>query len=339
MSEERRILVTGGAGFIGSNFIRYLLRSAAGGRGRTKIVNLDKLTYSGNPDNLKDVEKDRRYRFVKGDICDRRLAFDLVKKCDFVVNFAAETHVDRSIRDSTAFIKTNILGTQVLMDAARNALASKGGRFKKFIQIGTDEVYGSVLRGYSDEGSPLLPNSPYAASKAAADLLVRSYYITYGFPAVITRSSNNFGPYQYPEKMIPLFITNLLEGRKVPLYADGSNMRDWIYVGDNCAAVSFVLDKGRPGEIYNIGGGNELKNIELTRSILKTLKRPESFIRYVRDRPGHDKRYALDSSKLHSLGWRPASGGMREKLKHTLEWYRKNVRWWKRLKKKKEKFW
>ncbi|MDD5440508.1 MAG: dTDP-glucose 4,6-dehydratase [Candidatus Omnitrophica bacterium] len=327
----KKILITGGAGFIGSNFIRHVMQGAGIFKGT--IVNLDKLTYSGNRANLRDLEDDRRYTFVKGDICDEKLVARLMKGCDLVINFAAESHVDRSIQDPSAFIRTNIVGTQVLLDAARKY------KIKRFIQISTDEVYGSVARGYSDEESPLKPNSPYAASKAAADLLVRAYFATYKMPVIITRSSNNFGPYQYPEKVIPLFITNAIQDQKLPVYADGSNVRDWIFVGDNCSAVLFAALHGEAGGVYNIGGGTELKNIELTRMILKILKKPERLIAFVSDRPGHDKRYALDSYKLYKLGWRPAEGGFRHKLEMTVGWYKENQAWWHRLRLKKQKFW
>jgi dTDP-glucose 4,6-dehydratase len=329
---ERRILVTGGAGFIGSNFIRHLLRTTHDAQRMTQIVNLDKLTYSGNLENLKDIEKDQRYEFVKGDICDSKLVEKLAKESDVIINFAAESHVDRSIKDPSSFIKANITGTQVLLDAAREF------KLKRYIQVSTDEVYGSVAEGYSDEEAPLRPNSPYAASKAAADLLCRSYYVTYKTPVVITRSSNNFGPYQYPEKVIPLFITNILTDKKVPLYADGSNVRDWIYVEDNCSAIAFVTEKGKAGEVYNVGGSNEVRNIDLTKKILGILKKDESLIEFVKDRPGHDRRYALNSSKLENLGWRPGKESLDKKLEDTINWYKENPKWWKRLKKE-EKFW
>ncbi|MCK4463994.1 MAG: dTDP-glucose 4,6-dehydratase [Candidatus Omnitrophica bacterium] len=331
----KKILVTGGAGFIGSNFIRYLLNrpKTIDQRPKTKIINLDKLTYSANPENLKDVEKDPRYKFVKGDICNRKLVFKLAEGCDAIINFAAESHVDRSIKDPTEFIKTNIFGTQILLDAAKKF------RIKRYIQISTDEVYGSITKGKFNESNPLWPNSPYAASKAAADHLVRSYFATYNLPAIITRSSNNFGCWQYPEKIIPLFITNALEDKKVPLYADGSNVREWLYVLDNCDAINFILNFGKAGEIYNVGGGNELKNINLTKKILKTLGKDEKLIKFVKDRPGHDKRYALDSAKLKKLGWKPKYK-FEDALKETVYWYKENTKWWNRLKKRKEeKFW
>jgi len=331
----KKILVTGGAGFIGSNFIRLLLdpvRSSPAGRG-LKVINLDKLTYSGNRDNLRSIEKDPRYTFVRGDICDRTVVNRIMKGCDLVVNFAAESHVDRSIQDPSQFILTNIVGTQVLLDAARKH------KVKRFIQISTDEVYGSISRGYADEGALIKPNSPYAASKASADLLAKSYFVTFNMPVIITRSSNNFGPYQYPEKMIPLFITNALKDQKLPVYAEGLNVRDWIYVEDNCSALMFIASHGEPGEVYNVGGGNEFKNIELTRMILKNLKKSERLITYVQDRPGHDLRYALDSYKLYKLGWRHDGKSFRKKLEMTVEWYKENQEWWQKLRLKKEKFW
>ena len=340
MTRFRKILITGGAGFIGSNFVRYMLRRTpclpAGrkdeGR-RTKIINLDKLAYSGNLDNLRDVEKDPRYKFVKGDICDKRLVFKLVKECDAIINFAAESHVDRSIKDATEFIRTNVFGTQVLLDAAKKY------RIKRIIHISTDEVYGSIAKGSFNENSALQPNSPYAASKAAADLLARSYFVTYKLPVIIVRSSNNFGPYQYPEKIIPLFITNALENRKVPLYADGKNVREWLYVPDNCDAINFIFKFGKIGEIYNIGGGNEMKNIDLTKKILNILRKSKSLIKFVKDRPGHDKRYALNFEKLRRLGWKPRYS-FEDALKETVLWYKENSKWWKRLKKRREKkFW
>jgi len=327
----KKILVTGGAGFIGSNFIRHMLRRVKSAE--VKIVNLDKLVYSGNLDNLKDIAKDKRYRFVRGDICDKRLVSKLAGECDAVVNFAAESHVDRSIRDAKEFVRTNIVGTQVLLDAAK-----KHG-VRRFVHISTDEVYGSIERGYFDENSPIMPNSPYAASKAAADVLARSYFVTYNLPVIIVRSSNNFGPFQYPEKIIPLFVTNALLNRKVPLYADGTNVREWLYVLDNCEAVSFVLKHGKPGEVYNIASGNEMKNIDLTKKILDLLGKKKSLIKFVKDRPGHDKRYALNFEKLRKLGWKPKHE-FKDALKETVLWYRENVGWWKKLKGKScKKFW
>ena len=326
--EFRRILVTGGAGFIGSNFIRWLLKNQ-----KPKIINLDKLSYSGNLENLRDVEKNPRYKFVEGDICDRKLVFKLAKVCDGIINFAAESHVDRSIKDSTEFIRTNVFGTQILLDAAKEY------KIKRIIHISTDEVYGSIAKGSFNEDSPLEPNSPYAASKAAADLLVHSYITTYKLPAIIIRSSNNFGPYQYPEKIMSLFITNALENKKLPVYADGSNIREWLYVLDNCDAINFIFNFGKIGEIYNLGSGNEMRNIDLTKKLLNILGKDKSLIKFVKDRPGHDKRYALNFKKLKQLGWRPRYN-FEDALKETVLWYKENTGWWKRLKKrKKEKFW
>ena len=315
-----RLLVTGGAGFIGSNFIRLIL----GKYPDYKITNLDKLTYCGNLLNLKDVEANKNYRFVKGDIADPTVVDSLVKNCDVIVHFAAESHVDRSIKDSSIFIRTNVFGTYVLLEASRKH------NVKLFIQISTDEVYGSIQKGAFTETDPLRPNSPYSASKASGDLLARSYFITHQLPVIITRSSNNFGPYQYPEKVIPLFVTNLLQGKKVPLYADGSNVRDWLFVTDNCRAIDAVLHKGKPGEVYNIGAGHEITNLELTHSILKALGKGEESIEYVKDRPGHDKRYALDITKMKGLGWKPGSD-FREALDITINWYKNNQSWWKKL--------
>lgn len=316
-----RLLITGGAGFIGSNFIRYILKKYPG----YKVINLDKLTYAGNFENLKDVQANKNYTFIRGDICDDKLIKKIIAQCDCLINFAAATHVDRSIKQPLDFVRTNVYGVYALLEAGRAA------GLRLFVQISTDEVYGSVLKGKSKETAPLLPNSPYAATKAAADCLVRSYFVTYKLPAIITRSSNNFGPYQYPEKVIPLFITNLLENRKVPLYGDGLNRRDWIYVLDNCRAIDLILHRGRIGEIYNIGSGNEITNAALTKKILKLMKKPESFIQYVKDRPGHDRRYALDCAKLKSLGWQPKFS-FAQALKLTIDWYRNNQPWWKRLK-------
>lgn len=316
-----KLLVTGGAGFIGSNFIRHILAKYDD----YKIVNLDKLTYCGNPENLGDIEKHKNYEFVKGDIADASIAARLVKKSDIIVNFAAETHVDRSIQDAANFIRTNIFGTYTLLEAARNSGA------KLFVHASTDETYGSVEKGSSKEDDPLKPNSPYSASKASADLLARSYFITYKLPVIITRSSNNFGPFQYPEKVIPLFITNALEDKKLPLYADGMNMRDWLFVEDNCDAIDIVMHKGVPGQIYNIGAGNEITNIELTHAILDILGKDRGLIEFVTDRPGHDKRYALDITKLKSLGWRMRHD-FKSALKATVDWYRANESWWRKLK-------
>ena len=317
------IFVTGGAGFIGSNFIRHILGKYAD----YKVVNFDKLTYAGNLQNLADLSGDPRYKFVKGDICDASAVISAVKGADAIVHFAAESHVDRSIVNGDDFLRTNIIGTRVLLEAALQ------GAVKRFIHISTDEVYGSIEKGSFTEDSLLDPSSPYSASKAAADLLVGSYVVTYGLPASIVRSTNNFGPYQYPEKMIPLFITNLLEGKKVPLYGDGMNVRDWLYVEDNCRAVDLVLHKGESGGIYNIGAGNEIANIALSKKLLKALSRDSSFIERVDDRPGHDRRYSVERSKITKLGWVPESR-FEDALEETIIWYKEHVDWWRPLKEK-----
>jgi dTDP-glucose 4,6-dehydratase len=316
-----RILVTGGAGFIGSNFVRHILATHPD----DAIVNLDKLTYAGNLENLRDVEADPRYRFVKGDICDGPLVREAMRGTDAVVHFAAETHVDRSNRGADDFLRTNVTGTFTLLEAAREL------GIGRFLAVSTDEVYGSIAEGAAREGDPLNPSNPYAASKAAADLLARAYWITHRVPVLITRSSNNFGPYQYPEKVIPLFVTNALEDRPLPLYGDGRNVRDWLYVADNCAAIDLVLRKGGEGEIYNVGGAAEVQNVTLTRRILALLGKPESLITPVADRPGHDRRYALDSGKIRALGWTPATG-FDAALAATVEWYRTHEAWWKPIK-------
>jgi dTDP-glucose 4,6-dehydratase len=312
------ILVTGGCGFIGSNFIRLLLAT----RDDVAIRNFDCLTYAGNLANLKDFNRDPRYRFVRGDITDREAVRAALKGMHSVVHFAAESHVDRSIHDSGPFVRTNVLGTQVLLDAAREF------QLERFVHVSTDEVYGSLgPTGAFTEETPLAPNSPYSASKAASDLLVRSYVHTFGFPAVITRCSNNYGPYQFPEKLIPLFISNLLRDEPIPVYGDGQNVRDWIHVRDHCAAVARVWEAGRVGEVYNVGGRHELTNLELTRKLLAALDKPESLIRYVKDRPGHDRRYAIDCTKIErELGWRPQIS-FEDGLRETVAWYRKNDKW------------
>lgn len=317
----KRLLVTGGAGFIGSNFIRHILHKYSD----YHITNLDKLTYCGNPANLKDIAANKNYKFVKGDIADAKVVAGLVKNADVVINFAAETHVDRSIKDPSGFVKTNVCGTYTLLEAVRKSGVGL------FIQISTDEVYGSTLKGDFREDDPLQPNSPYSATKAGADLLARSYFVTYKLPVIITRSSNNFGPYQYPEKVIPLFITNLIGNKKVPLYADGMNVRDWLFVADNCEAIDTVMHKGRPGEIYNIGAGGGISNLELTRLILGLLGKGDEMIKFVQDRPGHDKRYALDIAKIGTLGWRPKYD-FKSALELTIRWYRDNEKWWRPLK-------
>jgi dTDP-glucose 4,6-dehydratase len=316
-----RVLVTGGAGFIGSNFVRYLLATHPD----DAVVNLDKLTYAGNLENLRDVEHDARYRFVKGDICDSALVGELMADVDVVVHMAAETHVDRSNAAADDFLRTNVIGTHTLLEAARRIGVGR------FVAVSTDEVYGSIAHGAARETDALNPSNPYSASKAAADLLARAYWLTHRLPVLITRSSNNFGPYQYPEKVIPLFVTNALEDTPLPLYGDGRNVRDWLYVVDNCAAIDLVLRKGQAGEIYNIGGGNEVENVVLTRAILTSLGKPETLVRPVTDRPGHDRRYALDSSRMHRLGWRPARP-FATCLETTVEWYRTHEAWWKPIK-------
>jgi dTDP-glucose 4,6-dehydratase len=316
------VLVTGGAGFIGSNFVRYALRAHADWH----VTTLDKLTYAGRIETLQDVIADPRHTFVRGDIADAAVVAPLVAHAEIVVHFAAETHVDRSIQAAGDFITTDVMGTFVLLEAARAA-----PRLRRFVQISTDEVYGSVAQGASVETDELRPRNPYAASKAGADRLAYSYWATYGVPVVITRASNNYGPYQFPEKVIPLFITNALDSVPVPLYGDGLNVRDWLHVSDHCRALDLVIDRGAPGEVYNIGGGNEVRNIDLTRALLRLLDRPESLISWVADRPGHDRRYCLDTCKLGALGWRPQvdfEAGLRE----TAAWYRDNRWWWRPIK-------
>lgn len=318
-----RLLVTGGLGFIGSNFIRQMLE----GHPEHSIVNLDKITYAGNPENLRDIAGDPRYTFIRGDICDQDLVGSVFREhqIDAVVHFAAESHVDRSIENASVFVRTNVLGTHVLLEAAL------GCGVERFVHVSTDEVYGSIRSGSFREIDNLNPSSPYSASKAASDLLARSYYITHDLPVIVTRCTNNFGPYQYPEKLIPLFVTNLLDGKKVPVYGTGKNVRDWIYVLDHNRAIDFVLRHGEPGEIYNIGGDNEKSNLEITEGILRVLGKDESMIEYVRDRPGHDWRYSLDSSKLRSMGWKPEFD-FEAALQATVEWYVENAWWWRPLK-------
>jgi dTDP-glucose 4,6-dehydratase len=317
-----KILVTGGCGFIGSNFVRYMFQTHEG----ISITNLDKLTYAGNPANLTDVEGSYDYTFVKGDVCDEALVDSLISEgFDAVVNFAAESHVDRSITGPAEFIQTDIFGTFNLLEACRKR------HVRRYLQISTDEVYGSIDDGSFTEESTISPNSPYSASKAGADLLVRAYYKTYGMPVLITRSSNNYGPYQYPEKLIPLFVTNAMDDIQVPVYGDGLNVRDWLFVTDNCAGIDLVLREGEPGQVYNIGGGQERTNMEITKGVLEALGKPESLIRYVDDRPGHDRRYSLDYRKLAALGYRPRAD-FQEMLGETVAWYVENRRWWEPLK-------
>ncbi|MCK5534761.1 dTDP-glucose 4,6-dehydratase [bacterium] len=317
-----KMLVTGGAGFIGSNFIRLILNKYPD----YKIINLDKITYCGNLDNLRDLEDNSRYRFVKGDISDENIVNELVNQVDVVVNFAAESFVDKSINEAKDFITTNIYGTFCLLEAA------KRHKINRYIQISTDEVYGSIEKGSFKESDNLKPSSPYSSSKASADLLAYSYWVTFNLPAIITRSSNNFGPYQFPEKVIPLFVTNALNNQSLPLYGDGMNVRDWLYVLDHCRAIDLVLHKGRIGETYNIGGDNEVTNIQLTKMILDILNKPTELIKPVEDRLGHDRRYAVDCTKIKKeLGWQPQEN-FQQLLAETIEWYKINEEWWKKLK-------
>ncbi|MBN1502658.1 dTDP-glucose 4,6-dehydratase [Candidatus Woesearchaeota archaeon] len=323
----KKILVTGGVGFIGSNFIRYMLREYT----TYKIINLDKLTYCGNLDNLRDIESNPQYKFVKGDICNWKLVDNLVKDIDIIVHFAAETHVDRSILKSEDFVRTNVIGTHVLLEAARR------NRHKRFHHISTDEVFGELdEKEKFSETTPYNPRSPYSASKAAADHLVRAYFNTYHLPITISNCSNNYGPYQYPEKVIPLFITNLLDGKKVPVYGVGHNVRDWLHVKDHCAAIDLILHKGRIGETYCVGGNCEIRNIDLAKFIIKKMGFGEDMIEFVEDRKGHDYRYAIDFSKLRKeLGWGPKIE-FEEGIDNTIKWYKKNEWWWERLIKRRE---
>jgi dTDP-glucose 4,6-dehydratase len=321
----KTLLVTGGAGFIGSNFIHYMMKKYPDCR----IINLDKLTYAGNLENLRDVEESKNYEFVKGDIADVGIVSDIFKNnnVDAVINFAAESHVDRSIDEPGVFIQTDVFGTFVLLEAARNNDCSL------FLQISTDEVYGSIEEGSFQEDDPLLPNSPYSASKAGAEMIVRSFNKTYDTPVIITRTSNNFGPYQYPEKLIPLFVTNLIDNIKVPLYGDGMNVRDWIYVDDNCNALDLVMHRGEIGEIYNIGAGNEKPNVWITKKLIELLGKTEEMIMPVKDRLGHDRRYSVDCNKIkEDLGWN-TKYDFEQALEKTVSWYRDNEEWWRPLKK------
>jgi dTDP-glucose 4,6-dehydratase len=319
-----KLLVTGGAGFIGSNFIRHMIRFHP----EWEVINLDLLTYAGNLNNLKGMRKNPRYTFFRGDICNRNLVNAILDNHNVsaIVHFAAESHVDRSIADVSAFVMTNVVGTHTLLECARTHT------IPKFIHISTDEVYGSAMDGSFKETDVLAPSSPYSASKAGSDLLALSYFTTYNLPVIITRCTNNFGPCQFPEKLIPLFVTNLLDGKKVPLYGTGKNVRDWIHVNDHCRAVEFLLERGNAGEIYNIAGGNKKTNLEITNKILEHLSMDDSMIEYVTDRPGHDFRYSLACSKLLAMGWKPRYS-FDEALDETISWYKRNEWWWRPLKK------
>ena len=317
-----RLLVTGGAGFIGSNFTRMALKN----KPDWKVTVLDKLTYAGRRENLEDLETDPRFTFVLGDICDEKAVSEAMERCDTVVNFAAETHVDRSIDDASSFVRTDIEGVRVLLEEFRKE------KRQLFLQISTDEVYGSVEKGNSLETDQLAPRSPYAASKAGGELLAMSYWTTYGVPVTVTRASNNYGPFQYPEKLIPLFITNAMTGEPLPLYGDGLNRRDWLFVEDNCNALIMVIEKSEPGRIYNIGAGQEYNNREVTSSILEITGADKSLVRYIEDRPGHDRRYALNVSLIEKeIGWK-ASTGFGEGLRKTVDWYSSNSVWWQKVK-------
>jgi dTDP-glucose 4,6-dehydratase len=322
MRDNARILITGGAGFIGANFVHHVAREHPD----WEIVVLDKLTYAGRRENLASVEGRPGFTFVQGDIADPEVVARVMPGCRYVVNFAAETHVDRSLYDAGGFIQTDVYGAFVLLEEARRTKT-----LRRFIQISTDEVYGSVESGSSVETDPLLPRNPYSASKAGGDRLAYSYFATYGVPVIVTRASNNYGPYQFPEKVIPLFVTHAIDDIPLPLYGDGMNVRDWLHVDDHCRGVELLLEGGVPGETYNIGGGNEVPNIELTRRVLKLLGKPESLIKPVTDRPGHDRRYSLDCGKLRSLGWAPRVP-FEEGLLATVDWYRENEAWWRPIK-------
>jgi len=317
-----KVLVTGGAGFIGSNFVRHVARAHPDWH----VTVFDKLTYAGRRENLQDVERHPGFAFIQGDICDVEAVARVLPGCDYVLNFAAETHVDRSLYDAGGFIQTDVYGTFVLLEQARKSHA-----LKLFVQISTDEVYGSVETGSSKETDALMPRNPYSASKAGADRLAYSYFATYGLPVIVTRASNNYGPYQFPEKVIPLFATHALDDIPVPLYGDGLNVRDWLHVEDHCQALDHLLTHGHPGETYNVGGGNEVPNVALTKRILSLLGKPESLIRPVTDRPGHDRRYSVDCSKLRGLGWAPRVL-FEQGLAETVQWYREHESWWRPLK-------
>ena len=318
---SKTLLVTGGSGFIGSNFVRYYLNQYPDDH----IINLDKLTYAGNPANLSDFDDDDRYRFVHGDICDVELVDSLVADCDGVFNFAAESHVDRSILGGAEFVQTDVYGTYVLLEAARKH------DVEKFHQISTDEVYGSLTEGAWDEDFPLEPRNPYSASKASAEMLVRAYHITHGLETVVTRASNNIGPYQYPEKRVPLYITNAIDDQPLPVYGNGLQIRDHLFVDDHCSAIDLVFHEGVAGEAYNVGGENEANGVEVARAILEQLGKPESLLQFVEDRAGHDQRYALNSSKVRQLGWQPAVD-TEESMRRTIQWYVDNESWWRDIK-------
>jgi dTDP-glucose 4,6-dehydratase len=319
----KNLLVTGGAGFIGSNFVRYMLERYPD----LHVVVFDKMTYAGNLDNLEDVSEDERYRFMRGDIIDRQVIARLLEsnEIDTVVNFAAESHVDRSILDPDAFIQTDVVGVYTLLDECRKL------EIERVLHVSTDEVYGSIAEGAFREGDPMKPNSPYAASKAGGELMVRAYNVTFGLNAMVTRGSNTFGPYQYPEKLLPLFITNAIDDEPLPLYGDGRQVRDWLFVDDHCAGIDLVLRQGKPGEAYNLGGENERHNVDVIKHMLSILGKPESLIQHVEDRPGHDRRYALDNSKIRELGWQP-SLSFDQALERTVRWYVDNEHWWRKLK-------
>jgi dTDP-glucose 4,6-dehydratase len=326
--DGKTLLVTGGAGFIGSNFIRFFLKRHP----RTKIINLDKLTYAGNLGNLRDIEEDPRYAFIKGDIRDREIVREVMPRVQGVVHFAAETHVDRSILEAGEFVLTDVFGTFVLLDALKAA-----PQVEFFLHVSTDEVYGSRDEGFFREEDPLNPSSPYSASKAGADRLAYAYHVTHELPVIIVRPSNNFGPYQYPEKFIPLFVTHALEDKRLPLYGRGANVRDWLYVEDCCRGIEFLLRSGKPGEAYNLGAGNEIPNLRLAERICDLLGKPRSLIKFVTDRPGHDRRYAVDCGKIRSLGWVPGAN-FEEALASTVRWYRENRDWWLKIKEQSRDF-
>ncbi|HVG86311.1 MAG TPA: dTDP-glucose 4,6-dehydratase [Vicinamibacterales bacterium] len=316
------VLVTGGAGFIGSNFVRYALQTHTDWH----VTTLDKLTYAGRRENLHDVMDDPRHTFIHGDICDAKVAGPLVEASDIVVHFAAETHVDRSILAAGDFIRTDVEGSFVLLEAAR-----RNPKLRRFVQISTDEVYGSVAEGSSTETDELRPRNPYSASKAGADRLAYSYWATHEVPVIITRASNNYGPYQFPEKVIPLFVTNLIDDIQVPLYGDGGNVRDWLHVNDHCRALDLLIHEGSSGEVYNIGGGNEVQNVDLTHTLLRLVGKDESLIRRVEDRKGHDRRYSVSTAKLRGMGWKPGVA-FEQGLQDTVAWYQQNEWWWRPVK-------